>query len=253
MILYPVLLRNDLPDNFLQVTDAQPDAPIDQGVNVRGSYLTWFPQNDAPVTTDSGGGVWVTSAAYNGLAAYILDNVEDVLGPNLAPLDAEAVAIALAILTRASTGLDIALADINTAIVASLGAGSDLNGAAVGSSSTGSLEDVLRIVSGDVYQVPTATAISGAARAFLAAPAGAFLARTAAGFRDRKDITLTGAWNVSSLTGQVSKLVDATYTWLNPANTYGAAGDALTILGANIPATGISRALALYDNLGAAL
>ena len=251
--LYPVLLRNDLPDNFLQVTDAQPDAPIDRSVNVRGTYMTWTPQIDIVVTTDSGAGVWVTSAAYNGLMAYILDNVEDVGGGNLAPLDAEALAIAGGIITRAATGLALTITDINARIVGSLGAGSDLDGSLALSHSTGTVEDIMRILAGDVYQIPTATAISGAARAFLAAPAGGFLARTADGFRDRKNIPYSGAWNLSLLSGQCSKLTSATYAWLNPANTYGAAGDALTVLGGHIPATGIARALVCYDDTGAVM
>ena len=251
MRVYPVLLRNDLPDNLLQVIDPLPDAPIDKAVNVRGSYITWFPQNDTVATSDSGGGVWTTDAAYSGLMAYILDNVEDVnIGADLTMLDADAATIAAGILARALAGQALELSDINTVIQGVIGISSDLDGSIAGSDSTGSVVDIMRILAGDVYQIAAGTAVSGAARAFLAAPVGAFLTRTQTGFRDRKNIPFTGAWNLSALSGQVSMLSAATYTWLNPSNTYGGTGDALFLGGGHIPATGIGRALAVYNEDG---
>lgn len=70
-------------------------------------------------------------------------------------------------------------------------------------------------------------------------------------FRNIRRLFNTGEVHLSALTGVLSKLTPATYTWLNPQFTYGAAGTALTIAGVAIPATGVGRAVVIYDITGA--
>ena len=59
--------------------------------------------------------------------------------------------------------------------------------------------------------------------------------------------------NLSCLSGQLSKMNSATYSFLNPSFTYGAGGTAVTIAGVAVPVTGVDRAVVVYLNNGTAL
>lgn len=254
-LVYPVLVRNDLPDNLLQFVDVRPNTsqanvPF-EGVGNTG-YITHWVQNDLPAVTDIGAGVQRTNANYVGLAAYLLDNIENTTGNvNLTPV--QAALLAGALLVRAGASLPLALANINTAINAVPGVTGDLDGTA--SNSTGSVRDILAILAGHVYMLPGTTVISGAAGAFLAphTPAGHFLVNGETGYRDYRNYQWTGSMNLSCLSGQLSKLNDATYTFLNPSFVYGAGGTAVTIASGVIPVTGVARAVVVYLDNGTAL
>ena len=258
---YIVLARNDLDANLLQVTDLKPNTsqknpPIEHAPGQTG-YLTHFRQNDAVATTVGGGGIRTTDAVYQGLTAYLIDNVENVGGGDITLSDADAATIARAILLRVAAGQSLLLADINTCITATAAA-SDLNGVVANSDSTGSVEEVLRLLAGEVYEVPAGSQVANAANAFpgtgvLHTPLGAFVPRTSASFRDVRVILYSGELNQSTQTGQLSRLAAATYSWTNPAFTYGAGGTALDAASIVVPATGIDRAVVTYRNTGAVL
>lgn len=84
----------------------------------------------------------------SGLAAYFLAVVEsNVAGTHIAP--AEARAIASDMIARMQFGLPLRLAEINASIGQNVNdATSDLDGATVGSTSTGSVKEVLEILCG---------------------------------------------------------------------------------------------------------
>lgn len=264
---YIVVARNDLADNALQVLDLKPNTsqmtPYDAYAAHQGGqtgYLSWEPQNDTVALTVGAGGLYTTNAAYKGLAAYFVDNVENVQGGNLALTAAQANAIAAAILVRAASGLTLALADINTVINTAIGglASSDLNGVVVNSYSTGTVVEVLRILAGEVYRVPAAAQVANAANAFPGTGVahtrlGAYVAATDSDYRYTRKFIYTGSLNLSCLSGVLSKLNAATYSWLNPSYTYGAAGTALTISGTHIATTGIAAAVTVYEDDGAVL
>lgn len=261
---YIVVARNDLSDNLLQVLDIKPNTsqltvydPVWYPQGGQTGYLTWDPQNDTVALTIGAGGIRTTNAAYKGLAVYIVDNVENVQGGNLTLTAAQANAIALAIVTRAANGLALTLAAINTIINATIGglAQSDLNGAVAGSFSTGTVEEVLRILAGEVYRVPAGAQVANAANAFPGhgvahTRLGAYVAATDSDYRYVRQFAWTGMLNLSCLSGVLSKLKAATYSWINPAFTYGATGTALTVAGANIPATGVAAAVTVYEDDG---
>lgn len=256
---YPVLARNDLPDNLLQFVDVRPNTsqanvPF-EGVGNTGYLTHWF-QNDAVVVTDIGAGVIQTNADYHGLMAYLIDNVENVGGGDIILTPAEAVAIANVLLARVAASQDLDLAAINIAInTPATVTNSDLNGVVANSDSTGSVADVLAILSGEVYLLPGGTTISGAGGAFLAGatPQGYFLSPGDTGYRHFRPYLWTGSLNLSCLSGQISKLNNAAYRFLNPSFTYGAGGTAQTIAGVAVPATGAGRAVVMYLNDGTAL
>ena len=70
-------------------------------------------------------------------------------------------------------------------------------------------------------------------------------------FRDVRVIVDTGDLHLSALNGALADLKSASYLFLNQAFTYaGGATPAQTIAAGNIPATGIARAVTVYDASG---
>lgn len=255
---YIVLCRNDLEDNALQVLDLRPNTSLNAWSNFpQTGYLTFTPQNDTVAL--SGAGPYTASADYYGLAAYLIDNVERVTGGagNLTLSAAIANAMADDILEAVALGQDMTLAALNVLINANGVADSDLDGTVANSDSTGSVSDILRILSGEVYKVPAGATLAGVAMAFpgtgvLHTPVGGFVARTDAAFHDTRFMVETGEMHLSLVDGTLSQLV-APYVWKNPSFTYGATGTAFDIGGTFIPSTGAFRAVTVYDALGNAL
>lgn len=371
MRAYICLARNDLDSNLLQVLDLFPNSSLETVYTAyRGQtgYLTWAPQSDTVVTHDSGAGVWHSSAIYYGLAAYILDNVEDNDNGNTVLTDARANLISGDLLTISAAGTALTLATIDARIQVRTGAGAS---GLTTAHSTGTVEEVLRIVSGESYYLPAESVMSAAARGFINPHYrnGSFLANTAVGtitcvtaiatdmvtiggvrfigragtenaltrefnitgtdattavslatvindprnqaligasngtpnrrtvtatasvvgnvvtltanqpgvfgdltlatssaatlvisgatliyipdgYRNHRLFVDTGELHLSKLSGHLSHLASATYAWLNPAFTYGAAGTALTVAGANILTAGVGRAVTVYDASG---
>lgn len=282
---YIVLARNDLDENSLQVLDLKPNSSLKHSVYEgagQTGYLPFYVQNDTVALTADGGGIRTTNDLYYGLAAYLLDNVENVGGGNVALTAAEANNIAAAILGRVAAGSSLKLADINTLINAEAGvSNSDLDGTVANSASTGSVEDILRILAGEVYRVPSGSAVSTAANGFPGTgathtPVGAFVTRpsvtqtlTKPGgkspfgkvllstppaqsgtqdteFRDVRVIVDTGSLHLSALTGALSKLASSSFVFLNPTFKYGTGGSATDIGGTAIPSTGAGRAVTVY-------
>lgn len=166
------LARNDLDENLLQLLDLVPNTSLRNFPYTAAGqtgYVSDFVQNELPVLFNNGGVLEADGTVY-GLAAYLLDNVEvDATGQLMSA--ANSATIATAIITRVIGGLSLTLADINTAIATTL-VGSDLDGA--GTNSTGTVEEVLRILSGESYRILDGVSISGAAGVFAVARAGFF-------------------------------------------------------------------------------
>lgn len=148
---YICLRRTDIPGGILQVLDLWPNtSQRNPAMDPPGQtkYVSFIPQNTT-VVTDGGR---VTLAAYNGLAAYLLDNV---VGGGLAAgtgalTDANANAAALAIITGMEAGHAMTEFDLDTYLTAVVAD----TGIATGGS-TGVVTEVLSILSGEVYTVPT--------------------------------------------------------------------------------------------------
>jgi hypothetical protein len=253
---YICLARRDIEDSGLQILDLQPNSsqrvPAYDGAG-QTAYLPFSAQSDTIVTA---GDDDTTAAAYNGVAAYLMDNVENVGGGATAvPLtDAQAIAITLLLRGIVRAGTALTLATINTAINTPAGVSdSDLNGVVADSRSTGTVAEMLQIMQGQVYTVPASSAMSddGAwiAPADVHTRLGSFIARTATGFRDIKVFTDTGALQISCGSGHLFALSRATFSWHNPSLTYGA-GTALFVDGTAIPATFLGRAVTVYDASG---
>jgi len=208
-----------------------------------------------------------TAVPMLGLAAYLRERVQNnpaVAGDTLAAADADAIVTAL--VARVLAGNSMTLADINTVIqgVTALGAGDGtevLGGDPANSPSFGTVQDVLRIIAGETYYVPTNTIVTDAAGAFIrethpdgvgevAAGAvetrrgrilnlagagltanptpvatGRFLAQGEAGYVTKRTIALSTSFLASCSRGKLRSLHDNTVAFLNTAGFAYAAAD----------------------------
>ena len=298
---YICIARNDLDNNFLQVLDLKPNTSqrnsVLDGAGQTG-YQTWFAR-DAAINSNvatvggAGGGASVdTTVVTYGLAAYLIDHVQNQDGGATAAITAAmANAARTAIFIRVAAGQACDAAGIAAALTANGVANAAAGTTLIAGTSTGSVEEVLRILAGEVWRLPAASQVTAAAGGFDATVRGGFVARpavelpqsvrTANGFpvrgrnsfvgqviptgapvqvglqdtrfRDVRVLTDTGALQLSGLSGQLSRVAVATYRFLNPAFTYGGAGTALGIGGGQIPATGAGRAVTVYTAAGAVI
>lgn len=254
---YICVARNDLDANGLQVLDLKPnDSQRNYIYDGQGqtSYLSFLVQHDTVATHDAGAGVLHTEALYYGLAAYLIDNVDDQTAGHHTLTAGKANAISALILTRQGLGQSLTLATINACIVAGGAVGSGLtNGTPAGSQSVGSVADVLSICQGLVYRLPANSVISDAAGVFHNphVPVGAWAVQGDSDYRAMKAFEATGELLISCASGVLSHLKTSAYVWLNPLFTYGAAGTALLANGVtHIAATGAARAVVVYDKDG---
>lgn len=293
---YIVLTRNDIEDSLLQDLDLWPPVLDTQTEGLpkvngtgQGGYLTFYLIDgvNLAVTLDNPGAGGVNSRDFAaavpfhyGLSTYLADNIERTGAANLALTAAQAVAISVLIEARANAGTTLNLAAINADIVTATEAGNDLNG--VLGNSTGTVEEVLRILAGERYAVQGGAVLQlQATNQFVAVRRGAFVTAppvtkilTNPGgrksgsqwanltdttpvwpqnveFQRVRPIQDTGDLHLSALSGALSKLKAATFTWLNPAFTYaGGATPAQDLSQTNIPVTGVFRAVTIYDVLG---
>lgn len=157
---YICLKRSDVPSGSLQVQDLWPSKigyrpgldPTPQGPRHISQPFTETCVLLASSSTRT------FARAYSGLAAYILANVQKAGDGGAALTPAEANTIAAAIIAAMRAGSDLTLSAINTLLVATGGAGTELTSAG-GSISTGTVRDILRILSGATYTVPGGTVV----------------------------------------------------------------------------------------------
>lgn len=210
-------VREDIEAGTLQWTDLSPNSsqhiPSLQPVTQTG-YLGARVVNDTVGALTAG---TTTAAEYEGLAAYIIDNVIDLVsGVTITVARANAVAIAL--IARLDAGSTLSAANFTAAVVAAGGgAGTTIDGGG----SSGTLVELLKIIAGATYTLPSGSVVGGLAAALNAGT----LDTTTMG----RQIYVTGALQLSCGEGQLSTYASNTFTF------GGTAG----------------RALVVYDSLGA--
>jgi hypothetical protein len=189
---------------------------------------------------------------------------------------------ATALTSRVENQLALTLAEVNTVLSTPAQggvAGTELTGDG-GSKSFGTVADILRLLSGEVYVSPRYVIVcnvtnqfrSLAERATLADAQivmdngghtfitnGHFLDSTEPGYRGRPFVVRNSAFEVSNQQGQLFKL-RATIPLVNPAFAYSLTEAldtgktrAATVAGASLPETGLHPVLAVYDQDGAVL
>ena len=256
---YIVLARGDIDDNGLQIMDLWPNSslrvPAYEPAGQTG-YLAWTAQHDTLVAYTVNVTSRMTGTKY-GLAAYMADNVEDNDNGNVIMTFARCNTIATNILARVRQGQALELANINAIIQAATGGGAS---GLTTAHSTGTVEEVLRILGGEVYKVADGAVLSAAAAGFVNphVRVGGFVVPVLVNniltyptdWRNVRTFVQTGALALSCTYGNLGVLGATTYDWENPAKTYGASGTALWCDGTNMTTT-VGRAVVVYDNSGA--
>ena len=214
-IRYPEFGLDSKGNSRLQITDLFPNKSQSNAViypNFQGPY------NFRPVDAASAGNAIETlpvldvdlniAVEVSGLAAYFLAVVED--NDNTVHIDA-AIAQALAgdVIAHMQLGLPLRLAEINAMIANTVSATSDLDGAAVGSTSTGSVKEVLEILCGaKTFTLPVGHSVGDAGNADAFTPF-AGVAEQAAAFSAVEGYTSIPATHssfyISARSGQIKK------------------------------------------------
>jgi len=214
---YVCRIRTDIPAGAIQWTDVRPNTSqrslVYDSVGQTG-YLGTRAENDTVALTGNN-----TSAEYKGLAAYLIDHVIDAVSA-VTITAGVANAAAAAIVAQMDLGGDI---DVDTALtangVSNAGAGTDLTS----NSSNGTLKDVLKILSGAEYTLPSGSTVGALAAG---AALGSFTADD-----EYRQLYGSGSLQMSCGEGQLAKFA---------LNTFSYDGNA-------------TRALVVYDHLGVAL
>lgn len=191
---YILMRRTDIPNGVLQVDDLKPnDSQRNYTLDPPGQsgYVQNIGLNTTVVTTGAGPIVTVGDAC--GLGAYLIDNTEDA--STTAITAAVANAAAAAIIARVQGGLEVTVAEVNLALTnAGATGGTDFTAPP----STGTLAEVLQILSGAKYLLPSGSEVEDGGNLFNPVRLGAF--ETLPGV---KTILATGAFNVSNGAGDL--------------------------------------------------
>jgi hypothetical protein len=213
--VYICVKRTDIPNGVLQLLDLSPNTSQRNGaIDPKGQtkYLG-RPANDTVAL--SGGS---TPLAYHGIAAYLLDHVEDNVA-DVAITPAVANAAALGIIARLDAGSTLAAADVNARLVAAgAGAGTQLTG----NGSNGVLANLLSIVAGGDYLLPAGTLIAGTRPTTRAAA-------TFGTLTERKIYASGAPFNISYYEGQIAAFLSATFNYGGNESPALPAGPAIVI------------------------
>lgn len=209
---YILMRRTDIPNGVLQVDDLKPnDSQRNYTLDPPGQsgYVRNIPVNNTVATAQPGGGGTpiVTVRDYCGLAAYLIDNVEDSGGAAITA--AEANTASAAIIARVQAGLAVTLADVDAALVA---AGATAGTGLEAGASTGSLAELLGLLMGAKYDLPGGSVVDTTGAAFNPVRQGAFASAPTV-----KTILATGAFNISNGAGDLFNYKQATFTYNNTA------------------------------------
>lgn len=208
------LRRTDIPNSILQVTDLWPNKSQynpSVGPEPQGPRYMSAPVTNTPVLTNAAGVITFT-AAKSGLAAYILANVQAAGALGIACTPTQANNCAAAIIAAMRAGSAMTLSAINALLVASAGAGSELTNAG-GSLSTGTVTDVLRILSGATYTVPAGTQVQ-AAGVFTAQASAATWNTANFNFTTYSDIlVMDSSFYISLAQGKLAGFTAATFSY----------------------------------------
>ena len=213
-----IMRRTDIPNGVLQVDDLKPnDSQRNYTLDPPGQsgYVRDVPESQTVITTGAGPILTVRDAT--GLAAYLIDNVEDSAGTALTATVANDSATA--IIARTQGGLAVTATDVNAEMVA---AGATAGTTLTGGTSTGDLTELLQVLSGAVYQLPAGSEVEDVGNLFNPTRLGFFA--TTPGV---KTILATGAFNVSNGAGDLFNYKRADFEY------NGVVGPAILVLADN--------------------
>jgi hypothetical protein len=223
--------RADIPEGVLQVIDLVPNNSTKNNILEPAEGQSGYvrqPSNEACGTTNPAASQEITSNTFTGLSVYLLDNIEDSGGAAITAVQANDAATAIIALVRAGSVVDETAVDAEL-ITAGATAGTGLTAGA----STGTIQDVLLILSGRSYVVPEGAEMQDAGGSFSAVRKGAF--DTTEPF---VPLLATGALNVSVGGGKLFGYLRTDFLYEGP-------------LTASVgPADGLGAAVVVYNDDG---
>jgi len=213
---YVCRLRSDVPAAAIQWLDLKPNTSQHNAVyekTTQTGYLLGRVENDTLAALVAN----ATVAEYSGLAAYLIDNVIDnVTNVTITVTVANAAAVAFVAQMDAGSALDV-----NAALVTTGGAGAGTT--LTSSGGTGSIRDLLKIMSGGVYTLPSGSVVGALAAG---AQLGSF---SSEGYRQ---LYISGSLQMSCAEGDLAGFAASTFTYSGTAGAalvvYDASGAPLT-------------------------
>jgi hypothetical protein len=208
-----IMRRTDIPNGILQVIDLKPNTSqrsfiYDPGDGQSG-YIRNIPASDTVLTT--GAGPIVTNRDYCGLAAYLLDNVEDSSGTAITAAVANAAAAAILAIPVAGTDLTLVIVDA-ALVTAGATAGTGLETGL----STGLFTELLNLIQGSKYLLPGGAEVEDVGNLFNPTRLGSFTFLTRVYYP-------TGAFNISNGDGNLFNYKRADFEY------NGVSGPAVTV------------------------
>jgi hypothetical protein len=219
-----IMRRTDIPNGVLQIIDLKPNTSqrsliYDPGDGQSG-YVRRIPVSETVATT--GAGPIVTQRDYCGLAAYLIDNVEDAATTALTA--AVANASALDMIAKAQAGTDLTLVEVNLSLTANGVADATAGTGLETGTSTGLFTELMNLLQGSKYLVPGGSEVETAGNLFNVVRMGSFTFLTRVYYP-------TGAFNISNGEGNLAGFKSTSFDY------DGAMGAAISV----------------YDDTGAAL
>lgn len=218
---YICRVRTDIPAGVCQITDLHPNTSQANSIytpNPQSGYVPARVQNDTLAALVAN----ATTATYQGLAAYLIDRcIETTTVGGLTITVTMANASAAALIAISDAGGALTETAINNAITGAAGKTVDINA----NGSEGSVTDILKILAGGVYTLPSGSVVGGRNTAATALSAGSFDDATI------RQLYVTGALQISCGVGVCSTLASATFSYKGVAgraiSVYDSAGNNL--------------------------
>lgn len=210
-----LMRRTDIPNGLIQVDDLKPnDSQRNYTLDPPGQsgYVRNIPINQTVTTVGAGPILTVGDAA--GLAAYLIDNVEDSATTAITAAVANTASAAIIALPQAGNAVTLAAVDAEL-VAAGAGAGTGLTAG----TSTGVLTELLGLLAGLRYLLPSGSQVETAANIFDTTRHGTFESPP-----DLKVILRTGAFNISLGDGDLFNYLRADFEY------GGTPGPAITVL-----------------------
>lgn len=192
---YIIMRRTDVPNGVLQVVDLKPNTSqrsfiYDPGDGQSG-YIRNIPASDTVATVAPVAAI-LTVRDYCGLAAYLIDNVEDSGGAAITAAVANATAAALVGVAQAGTDLTLAIVDA-ALVTAGATAGTGLETG----NSTGLFTELMSLLQGSKYLLPGGSVVDTDGSTFNPVRQGSFTELT-------RTYYPTGAFNISNGEGNIA-------------------------------------------------
>lgn len=291
MRAYLVTVRTDLDNAQLLIYNLRPDTmhrvpSMEPAGQTR--YIPRIVRDDVLQLNTLGDGSATLVSGAAGIAAWALDNIQNQdKGLSLALTSAQAADFAQKVRLRADAGAPLQIADLNAVLNTVAGVTASYVGGDPSSKSTGTVADLLQLLSGSIYEVAAGAQVVQMNGAFPLdasgnhVPAGGFrpdLPQNPPSFvgtwkfpektlqpghpapphfptRNAVPLVDTGELRLSVRAGELAKLVSPAYFWRNPLMTYGYGGTAQTLGGQPIPGVNDpnpyqARAVVVYDAVG---